>query len=279
MAGCDIFNADTVNTEKAGEELSITEVQNLDKLYVDPGIEEKAVIDKLNNQRDKVNLVLNNDSKVSAEIAWEGANGQFDPEEPGTYEFKGTALYNDLSTDISIQVVVDNRFSLSLEIIGEGEILDKQDNVILSSPDQKKEIRYDPGTTLQFTAVSNRNWGFMGWKGDKNIKQSTVEITMDEHKELQAVFGKILIYDVEKDFSSVLWSVSGKLENLIGNKIEYVEIHVEIYDEKDELITSEYNVKSDIADGEIVDWIVSKFWYFQSESYYKIILRNMQLEE
>src|SRR6056297_2473493 len=195
MGGCDIFNADTVSNVKTGEGLSISQVQPLDQVYVDPGTVETDVIDILNKKRNKVEIVLSDDSKVMAEVAWEGSIGNYNSEELGTYQFGGTALYNGLSADASINVVVDDGYTLTLAIKGEGEIRDKENNIILSAPKNIKEIRCEPGTILQYTAVPHGNWLFMSWNGEHNIKESTVEITMDEHKELQATFGNILIFD------------------------------------------------------------------------------------
>lgn len=284
LVGCDIFNDDTVGTEKTGEGVLIAEVKSLDELYVDPGTTESDVIAKLEEDRNTVDLVLSNGNEVAAKIAWEGANGNYNSEVLDVpYEFEGTALYNDLSTDISIEVVVDDRFGLTLEIKGEGEIeiLNKEDNSILSVTDNKKEIRYEPGSELQVNVVPIRNWVFMGWKGEKDTTQSTVEITMDGHKELQAVFGNIKIDVLEDEYKKwEYWYLSGKLENLIGSKIESVEIYVEIYDVEDKLITSKNDVIENIADGETTDWKVGeKFIDFENSSYYKIILRNLQLAE
>lgn len=281
LVGCDVFKDDTLNTKKTAAVLSVTEVKDLEELYVDPGTEETDVIDKLKRERNKTDLVLSDNSEVVGEIAWGGANGNFNSEKLGSYEFEGTVRHNDWSTDISIVVVIDNKYSLILEIKGEGEveILDEENNVILSTSDNKKEIRYEPGSTLQLTAVSPNNGLFMGWKGEKNTKQPTVEITMDENKELEAVFGNILVFDVETNFSD--WYIKGKLENLIGSKIESVEIHVELYNGEDEQINTNpiLDVKKDIAEGEIVEWGARLFVKPENNSYYKIILKNIQLEE
>ena len=282
MGGCDIFNADTVSNVKTGEGLSISQVQPLDQVYVDPGTVETDVIDILNKKRNKVEIVLSDDSKVMAEVAWEGSIGNYNSEELGTYQFGGTALYNGLSADASINVVVDDGYTLTLAIKGEGEIRDKENNIILSAPKNIKEIRCEPGTILQCTAVPHGNWLFMSWNGEHNIKESTVEITMDEHKELQATFGNILIFDHEIFFESWYnWGAKGKLENLLGYKIESIEIHVEIYlDNGSEVITTSGKI-TDIADREIVDWYIGgdKFADLRNATDYKIILRNIQLGE
>ena len=288
LVGCDLFNRETGTTEKTAAIVSISEVQKLEELFVDSGTEEPEVIELLNSERNMVDIVLSDGREKTAEAAWQGANGDFNSEEPDTYEFKGTARYNDLSTDISIDVVVDNnmvvddRVTLTLEIIGEGEIIDQDNNVLLSSPENMKEIKYEPGTTLELTAVPHGDWLFMGWKGKEGFIELT-EINMDQNHELQAVFGNILIFDIETNFSSIDWYVSGKLENLMSREIEYVEIHVELYvesdDKEDEPYASSYGVKVEVADGEIVNWIVGGFAFPKSDSYYKILLKNIHLAE
>lgn len=283
MTGCDIFNEDIANNQKIGSTFFVTKVQNLDKLYVNPGTQESGVINKLNTDRNTVDLVLSNGSEVAVEVVWKGANGYYNPEELGIYEFEGAALYNNSSKDIFIEVEVDDRLALTLEIKGEGEILDKEGKIILSSPDKKKEIRYESDSLpLQFTAVPHGSWAFREWRGDYDSENGfSVDITMNDHKQLQAVFGNILVFDVEDNIKTWTdWYIRGKLQNLTGSKIDYVETYVELYDNEDKLITSKVDVIVNISDGEIVGWEVNdKDGYISvpKDSYYEIILRNIQL--
>ncbi len=86
-----------------------------------------------------------------------------------------------MDEDKEITAVFERQdYSLGIEIIGEGEV----EQEVLSKPlgDHKYE------TVVQLTAVPDAGWKFKEWQGDVVGTDVTIEVEMDEDKELTAVF-------------------------------------------------------------------------------------------
>ncbi len=72
------------------------------------------------------------------------------------------------------------QYSLHLTVVGEGEV----EKEVIASP--QGEYKFE--TVLQLTAVPAQGWKFSGWEGEKESSEPVIEIEMDDHKELTAVF-------------------------------------------------------------------------------------------
>ncbi len=71
------------------------------------------------------------------------------------------------------------RYNLAVNVDGEGSVS--------IDPEQDE---YEPGTTVELTAVPSDGWEFVEWTGDVNSSQASVETTMDSNKEVTAVFAE-----------------------------------------------------------------------------------------
>jgi len=72
-------------------------------------------------------------------------------------------------------------YALTVTIDGEGTVVDEQGN-------QVTDGEYGAGTVLQLTAEAKDNWEFDEWQGDVTGTENPVEITIDEIKDVTAVF-------------------------------------------------------------------------------------------
>jgi len=72
-------------------------------------------------------------------------------------------------------------YALTVTIDGEGTVVDEQG-------DQVPDGNYGAGTTVQLRARANDNWEFKEWHGDVTGTENPVEITIDEAKDVTAVF-------------------------------------------------------------------------------------------
>ena len=163
-------------------ELAIVEVFELNILEVDYDTEKSMVIEKLNNQRDDVGIELNDGSTKTAEVAWseKGADGKYDSQTAGIYEFEGKVIYEDISTDVTIDVKV-----LEEDV--------ENYSVTVSYDEVKGEITgygdYKDGQEVELKAIPEDGYVFNGWSG--YIESDETVITFDmpaENVELTAEF-------------------------------------------------------------------------------------------
>jgi len=124
---------------------------------------------------------------VTSDTNWsiaEGAGGSWDgnvytSENAGEWTVNGA--YGELVENATLVVEI-SEYTLALDIKGEG-------NVEID-PDQKE---YEHGTEVTLTALADKGWTFSHWEGDypeSEEKEDTIEITMDDEKEITAVFEK-----------------------------------------------------------------------------------------
>lgn len=101
VTGCDLFE------REEDPSLTIADVNELKDLHVTYGSELSQVISDLNDKRNKAEVKLDDGSTAKAGIAWdkEGAAQDYQPETPGSYEFTGTAEYNNSIIDVKINVI------------------------------------------------------------------------------------------------------------------------------------------------------------------------------
>ena len=96
------------------------------------------------------------------------------------------------STDNPISITVNSdqtltanftkrSYPLSINIIGEGTVTEEVINT-------GKTTDYEHGTTVRLTAVPNEGWGVTKWKGAIESKNATIDIVVNEDKEVTIEF-------------------------------------------------------------------------------------------
>jgi|GEM_PF-4574315 len=96
------------------------------------------------------------------------------------------------STDNPISITVNSdqtltanftkrSYPLSINIIGEGTVTEEVINT-------GKTTDYEHGTTVRLTAVPNEGWGVTKWKGAIESKSATIDIEVNEEKEVTIEF-------------------------------------------------------------------------------------------
>ncbi|MDB9889094.1 InlB B-repeat-containing protein [Flavobacteriaceae bacterium] len=75
------------------------------------------------------------------------------------------------------------KYPLTVNIEGEGEVLEEIVNA-------GRTTDYDSGTTVKLTAVPSEGWEFVGWTGDIESSEESVQIVIGEPKEVTATFEK-----------------------------------------------------------------------------------------
>ncbi|MCA0932427.1 hypothetical protein LCM02_08190 [Lutimonas saemankumensis] len=108
------------------------------------------------------------------------------------WEFVGWS--GDLSgTENPIQIEMDKAmtitakfekvsYALEIEIEGNGTVKEEIVQAKSSSTD------YDPGTTVQLTAIPDAGWIFVGWSGDLTTTENPIQLKMDQAMTIKAKF-------------------------------------------------------------------------------------------
>ncbi|NBB76577.1 MAG: hypothetical protein GVY02_04285 [Bacteroidetes bacterium] len=71
-------------------------------------------------------------------------------------------------------------FELEITVDGEGSVTE---NVV-----EKREKVYEEGSVVELTAEPGQGWRFVRWEGDLDGSENPVQITVDEDKEVTAIF-------------------------------------------------------------------------------------------
>jgi len=83
---------------------------------------------------------------------------------------------------------VVNTYSLSIEVVGEGAILDGNGDKILSGDGVTKNIQTDEDSTIVLTADPAAGWEFNEWLGDYESSKEQISIYMNQDKAITVVF-------------------------------------------------------------------------------------------
>jgi hypothetical protein len=75
------------------------------------------------------------------------------------------------------------KYPLTVNIEGEGEVIEEIVNA-------GRTTEYDSGTTVKLTAQAAAEWVFIGWTGDIESTEESVQIVIGEPKEVTATFEK-----------------------------------------------------------------------------------------
>ena len=75
------------------------------------------------------------------------------------------------------------KYPLTINIEGEGEVIEEIVNA-------GRTTEYDSGTTVKLTAQAAAEWVFVGWTGDIESTEESVQIVIGEPKEVTATFEK-----------------------------------------------------------------------------------------
>ncbi len=92
--------------------------------------------------------------------------------------FPGYAvLHFVLSTDNTVDLLTKTTYTLNATTLGNGKILQNVNG-----------SRFSEGTQVTLTAVPDSGWSFDGWVGTDSSKNTSITITMDNNKTIQAQF-------------------------------------------------------------------------------------------
>ncbi|MEX1213387.1 MAG: BspA family leucine-rich repeat surface protein [Balneolaceae bacterium] len=94
----------------------------------------------------------------------------------------------DENKSISASFEIRN-YPLTIETTGEGSV---QEKVVQSL----NENSYEHGTTVELTASASEGWVFSHWSGALSGGENPQRLTVDEEKEVTAVFEEAVLYDV-----------------------------------------------------------------------------------
>jgi len=75
------------------------------------------------------------------------------------------------------------KYPLTVNFVGEGEVIEEIVNA-------GRTTEYDSGTTVKLTAQAAAEWVFVGWTGDIESTEESVQIVIGEPKEVTATFEK-----------------------------------------------------------------------------------------
>jgi len=75
------------------------------------------------------------------------------------------------------------KYPLTVNFVGEGEVIEEIVNA-------GRTTEYDSGTTVKLTAQAAAEWVFVGWTGDIESSEESVQIVIGEPKEVTATFEK-----------------------------------------------------------------------------------------
>ena len=160
-------------------------------------------------------------------------------------------------------------YTLTVQMEGEGEILDEDENVILDSEEQNATLEVEEGSFISLTAEPADNWFFIDWIGNGSTRTTTIFV--NEDKNLEAIFGTLDIYNVSYERDALdHWVFEGLAENSMNHEINYAEIHIYLYDEDGIRVGSGWTNETDIPPGEIFEWTIytvtdSEFDYYNIE--------------
>lgn len=73
-------------------------------------------------------------------------------------------------------------FPLTVNIEGEGSVTE---TIVQAKTD------YEHGTLVELEAIPADGWGFVGWSGETESDESTIQILVDESKTVNATFGEL----------------------------------------------------------------------------------------
>ena len=106
------------------------------------------------------------------------------------------------------------KYPLTINFEGEGEVLEEIVNA-------GRTTEYDSGTTVKLTAQAAAEWVFVGWTGDIESTEESVQIVIGEPKEVTATFELIPIYTL-----TVTTSEGGTVSTEGGEFEEGTEVEV-----------------------------------------------------
>jgi len=145
-------------------------------------------------------------------VQWTGDIDTID--DPGSNKTTIEMLDNyNISAEFAI-----NTYELTVDVEGEGAV-----EIV---PDQTE---YEHGTEVNLTAIPQENWTFIEWTGDYTGIESEITLTMDDDKELTAVFKEGFEFDIQLESGGDAdgWNfVSFHIEPY-DNDLEYILEHEE----------------------------------------------------
>lgn len=104
-----------------------------------------------------------------------------------------------LSTDNTVDLLTKTTYTLNATTLGNGKILQSVNG-----------SRFSEGTEVTLTAVPDSGWSFDGWVGTDTSKNTSITITMDKNKTIQAQFSSSAELIPNGDFTNgtASWSLN-----------------------------------------------------------------------
>ncbi|MFW6064792.1 MAG: InlB B-repeat-containing protein [Candidatus Natronoplasma sp.] len=172
------YNVSATYGEVTSENTTVAvEPADVDYVEIDP--EEDQVIEAGDEVVFKAEAFDAYDNSITddyRDFEWENASrGVFYLETVGEYNV--TATYEGVTSEPTTVRVVEELYYLTINVEGEG--------VVEVDPDQDG---YEENTNVTLTAISEDGWKFVEWTGAYQGTETEVTITMDDDKEITAVF-------------------------------------------------------------------------------------------
>ena len=100
-------------------------------------------------------------------------------------------------------------YTLTVEMQGEGEILDDTDNVVLESEDEIEKIDGEKGALIKLIANPAEGYAFYKWTGDVETEEKEISFEMNQEKAVTALFltKPASIDEFRHDNEERVWSV------------------------------------------------------------------------
>ena len=121
------------------------------------------------------------------------------------------------------------KYPLTLNIEGEGEVLEE----IVNSG---RTTEYDSGTTVKLTAQAAAEWVFVGWTGDIESTEESVQIVIGDPKTVTAIFKKSILFSfATPNYSNINYSSGTVVQNQYAPPFlltaDFIYENIEIYED------------------------------------------------
>jgi len=144
------------------------------------------VFDEFNNQIEDITVDTN--WMIDDGAGGEWRENEYTSEEIGIWTVTGVYIYDEESLTVETKLTVEEElkeYTLMIDVEGEG-----------STEPEKGIHKYVEGEEVEVEAIADEGWYFVEWTGDHEGTEEQITITMDDNKEVTAVFEEIQTYEL-----------------------------------------------------------------------------------